>query len=110
MIMPNDTQNYPADSFENMKVFAQQHGFSFPYLIDETQDIAKAYDAICTPDLYGFDAHKTLVYRGRCDSAGPKEANESTQRELYNAMNAIANGQALDAKQYPSMGCSIKWK
>ena len=109
-IMANDTENYPADSFENMQKFAAQHHFTFPYLIDETQEIARAYDAVCTPDLYGFDADDVLQYRGRLDSAGPKEADASTAAELFNAMESVANGQVPQGQQFPSMGCSIKWR
>ena len=109
-IMPNDTDKYPADSFENMITFAKEHHFTFPYLIDETQRIAKAYDAVCTPDIFGFDKDAQLVYRGRLDSAGPNEADENTVQELFLSMKALAKGQPLDIKQYPSMGCSIKWK
>ncbi len=109
-IMPNDTENYPADSFENMKKFADKHNFTFPYLIDETQDIARAYDAVCTPDIYGFNADGQLQYRGRWDSAGPSEADENTIGELYQAMKKIAETGVGPAEQKPSMGCSIKWK
>lgn len=109
-IMPNDTENYPADSFENMKVFAQEHSFSFPYLIDETQQVAKAYGAVCTPDFFGFDADLRLQYRGCLDSAGAKPAAPDTQTELLDALRAIAQGKSPPAGQSPSMGCSIKWK
>lgn len=109
-IMPNDTANYPADSFENMKIFAREHGFTFPYLIDETQEIAKAYGAVCTPEFLGFDKDLRLQYRGRLDSAGAKPAGPETQPELLNALTAIAEGRPLQAPQHPSMGCSIKWK
>jgi peroxiredoxin len=109
-IMPNDTENYPADSFENMKKFAAQHGFSFPYVIDETQETAKAYDAVCTPDLFGFNAEGRMEYRGRVDSAGPKEAGKDTVRELRNAMLQVARTGSSPAAQTPSMGCSIKWR
>lgn len=109
-IMPNDTANYPEDSFDNMKLFARSHGFTFPYLIDETQAVARAYDAICTPDLFGFDAAGRLQYRGRVDSAGPKEAKPDTKRELREAMLAVAKTGSVPSEQFPSMGCSIKWK
>ena len=108
-IMPNDTEKYPADSFDNMKIFANEHGFTFPYLIDESQEVAKAYDAVCTPDLYGFNADGQMQYRGRLDSAGPNEANADTKRELVDAMLQIANTGEGPSEQYPSMGCSIKW-
>lgn len=109
-IMPNDTDNYPADSFENMQAFAREHGFTFPYVIDESQDIARAYDAICTPDIYGFNADKQLQYRGRLDSAGPNAADDNTQKELLDAMTDIANTGKSALPQHASMGCSIKWK
>lgn len=109
-IMPNDTAAYPEDSFENMQVFAAEHGFSFPYLIDEAQETAKAYGAICTPDIFGFDAGGVLQYRGRLDSAGPNAADGNTVPELLNAMRAVADGKAAPSRQNPSMGCSIKWR
>lgn len=109
-IMPNDTKSYPADSFENMKVFAADHDFSFPYLVDETQEVANAYGAVCTPDIYGFDAAGLLQYRGRVDSAGPNEAAPDTVRELREAMLQVIKTGRAPAEQYPSMGCSIKWK
>ena len=109
-IMPNDTDNYPADSYENMQKFAAQHDFNFPYLIDETQEIAKAYDAICTPDIFGFNAEGQLQYRGRLDSAGPNAANEETIKELLIAMLQVAETGTAPAEQHASMGCSIKWK
>lgn len=108
-IMPNDTKNYPDDSFENMQKFAAKHGFTFPYLIDETQQTAKAYDAVCTPDIFGFNAEGQLQYRGRVDSAGPNPADRKTVRELRDAMMQIAKTGTGPAKQTPSMGCSIKW-
>lgn len=109
-IMPNDTTTHPADSFENMQIFAQEHHFSFPYLIDETQDIARAYGAICTPDIFGFNADGELQYRGRLDSAGMNPVNGETEKELVNAMHAIAETGKGPSQQFSSMGCSIKWK
>lgn len=109
-IMPNDTANYPADSFENMKIFAKENGFTFPYLIDETQEIAKSYGAVCTPEFLGFDKELRLQYRGRLDSAGAKPAAPDTQPELLQALTAIAEGKAPPVTQHASMGCSIKWK
>ncbi|MBL4804122.1 MAG: thioredoxin family protein [Alphaproteobacteria bacterium] len=109
-VMPNDTATHPADSFENMEKFATEHGFTFPYVIDETQEVARAYDAICTPDIFGFNADGELQYRGRLDSAGPDPANDSTEKELLNAMLEIAESGQGPAKQFSSMGCSIKWK
>lgn len=109
-IMPNDTENYPADSFENMKAFAAEHGFTFPYLIDESQDTARAYGAVCTPDLFGFNASGSLQYRGRLDSAGPKAPEGEIRREFLEAMRMIAHTGEGPSEQFPSMGCSIKWK
>ncbi|NCT40225.1 MAG: thioredoxin family protein [Alphaproteobacteria bacterium] len=109
-IMSNDAENYPEDNFENMQAFAKEHDFSFPYLIDETQEIAKAYDAICTPDIFGFNADDKLQYRGRLDSAGANPADETTDKELVNAMLDIAKTGKSSAEQFSSMGCSIKWK
>lgn len=109
-IMPNDTANYPADSYENMIEFADKYAFNFPYLIDETQDVAKAYDAVCTPDIFGIDSNSQVLYRGRLDSAGKGDTDKETVPELYNAMLEIAHGKELSAQQFPSMGCSIKWK
>jgi len=108
-IMSNDTESHPADSFENMQVFAREHGFTFPYLLDETQEIAKAYGAVCTPDFFGFNADLGLQYRGRLD-ASKKEAAPDAERELYNAMKQVAETGRGPAEQIPSMGCSIKWK
>ncbi len=109
-IMANDTENYPADSFDNMKAFAKENGFTFPYVIDETQAVAKVYDAVCTPDFFGFDADLNLQYRGRLDSSGKNPAAQDTVPELKNAMLEVASGEAISHPQTPSMGCSIKWK
>ena len=109
-IMPNDAENYPDDSFENMQKFAARHKFSFPYLIDETQETAKAYGAVCTPDLFGFNADGRLEYRGRVDSAGMNPAGSDTVREVRDAMLMIAKTGQGPQQQTPSMGCSIKWK
>lgn len=109
-IMANDTEEYPEDSFENMQIFARENGFTFPYLIDETQEVAKAYGAVCTPDFFGFNADGALQYRGRLDSAGKEPANATTVPELLDAMRQIAETGKGPAKQTPSMGCSIKWR
>ncbi len=109
-IMSNDTENYPEDSFENMKLFAADNKFTFPYLIDETQDVAKNYGAVCTPDFFGFDSNGDLQYRGRLDSAGSGDSNDDTVPELLNAMLALKAGKPPVSHQYPSIGCSIKWK
>ena len=109
-IMPNDTDAYPADSFENMKLFAAEHGLGFPYLLDATQAVAKAYRAVCTPDLFGFDRNGALQYRGRVDSAGARPPSGGEKRELREAMLLIARTGKGPAEQIPSLGCSIKWR
>lgn len=109
-IMPNDWTAYPEDAPERMKAFAAAHGIFFPYLIDETQEVARAYGAVCTPDPFGFDRDLVLRYRGRVDSAGSKPAGPDTRRELREAMIAIAAGGGAPAEQHPSIGCSIKWR
>jgi peroxiredoxin len=109
-IMPNDTAAYPADSFENMQAFAREHAFPFPYLIDETQEVARAYGAVCTPDLFGFNAEGSLQYRGRVDSAGSRPPTGQERRELREAMLEIARTGRGPAEQVPSIGCSIKWR
>ncbi|MDJ0937050.1 MAG: thioredoxin family protein [Kiloniellales bacterium] len=108
-IMPNDTEAYPADSFENMKAFAAQNGFTFPYVIDRTQEVARAYDAVCTPDFFGFDADLGLQYRGRLD-ASRVELVPDARRELFEAMQEIAATGRGPSEQIGSMGCSIKWR
>jgi hypothetical protein len=107
--MPNDVEAYPEDSFENMKVFAQQHGLPFPYVIDETQEVARTYDAQCTPDFFGFNARDELQYRGRLDESR-KQLVPNARRELYEAMKLVAETGRGPAEQIPSMGCSIKWR
>jgi peroxiredoxin len=108
-VMSNDTDTYPADSFENMKGFAAKHGFGFPYVIDPTQEVARAYDAICTPDFFGFDAADGLQYRGRLDESGNSPV-PGARRELYEAMCQVARTGHGPADQVPSMGCTIKWR
>jgi peroxiredoxin len=109
-IMPNDVAAYPADSLENMTAFAAQHHLGFPYVIDETQETARAYGAQCTPDFFGFNAALELQYRGRLDSAAKGPAAPGTRRELVEAMRAIAATGKGPKEQVPSIGCSIKWK
>ncbi len=109
-IMSNDIARYPADSFENMKVFAETHGFPFPYLLDESQTVAKAYGAVCTPDFFGFNANLELQYRGRLDESRKETAPPDAPRELFEAMKAVAETGQGPRDQTPSMGCSIKWK
>ncbi len=108
-IMSNDPADYPDDSFGNMRAVAARHRFGFPYVIDETQAVAKAYGAVCTPDFFGFDRDLALVYRGRLDASG-RSPNPDAQRELYAAMAAVARGEPAPATQHPSIGCSIKWR
>ena len=108
-IMPNDTTAYPANSFANMHAFARQHGFTFPYVIDATQDVARAYGAVCTPDFFGFNGELELAYRGRLD-ASRTTLLPVTRRELYEAMALIAQTGHGPAEQLPSVGCSIKWR
>ena len=109
-IMSNDVINYPEDSFENMKLFADKYNFAFPYVYDETQEIAKNYNAVCTPDFYGFDKDLKLKYRGRIDSAEFNKYNDQIERDLFNAMIKIKNEGIGPKIQYNSIGCSIKWK
>lgn len=108
-IMSNDYHDYPADSPEKMKQFAIQHGMTFPYLVDETQEVGKAYDAVCTPDFFGFNAAAKLQYRGRLDDAARGDASNRTA-ELLNAMRQIAKTNKGPEQQTPAMGCSIKWR
>ncbi len=108
-IMSNDVAAYPADSFDNMKQFAAQHAFTFPYVIDETQDVARAYGAVCTPDFFGFDRDLRLAYRGRLDASGRSD-DPTASRELFDAMVGVARSGAAPAVQNASVGCSIKWK
>lgn len=108
-ILSNDATDYPEDSFDNMKAFAAANGFPFPYLHDETQEVARAYGAVCTPDFFGFNARDELQYRGRLD-ASRKEAAPGARRDLYEAMLAVARTGQGPRDQIASMGCSIKWK
>ena len=109
-IMPNDTVTYPEDSFDKMKVVAKQFDFPFPYLLDGTQEVARAYDAVCTPDFFGYNADLELQYRGRLDAAGPKSEDDTQTRELFEAMKMVAETGHGPEEQIPSMGCSIKWR
>jgi peroxiredoxin len=108
-IMPNDTATYREDSFDNMKAFAAKHGFTFPYVVDETQQVARAYGAQCTPDFFGFNAQDELQYRGRLD-ASRTTLVPNASRDLFEAMKQVAETGHGPADQTPSMGCSIKWK
>ena len=108
-INPNDATRYPDDSLENMKIIAKENDFSFPYLIDPSQEVAKSYNAVCTPDLYVYGKNRKLVYRGRIDDnwEHPKKV---TQQDLKLALENILSKEVTTSKQIPSMGCSIKWK
>jgi peroxiredoxin len=108
-ISANDPTDYPEDSFENMKQVAKELDFPFPYLYDETQEVAKAYGAVCTPDFFGYNKDLRLQYRGRLDESR-KEAVPNARRELFEAMKQIAETGQGPKEQIPSMGCSIKWK
>jgi len=109
-IMPNDTRAYPADSFDNMKRLAKEKRFPFPYLLDESQAVARAYDAACTPDFFGFNADLSLQYRGRIYDLRNRQRVPGSKRELYDAMTQIARSGRGPEDQTPSMGCSIKWR
>jgi len=108
-VMPNDTQAYREDSFDNMRAFAAKNNFGFPYVIDETQEVAKAYGAQCTPDFFGFNARDELQYRGRLD-ASRTTLVANARRDLFEAMKQVAETGRGPQEQTPSMGCSIKWK
>jgi len=108
-IMSNDPSQYEEDSAENMKKIARKYDFPFPYLIDKTQDIAKAYGAVCTPDFFGYNANMELQYRGRLDASRKETAPDGAQRELFEAMKLVAGTGNGPESQIPSMGCSIKW-
>ena len=109
-ISSNDVVNYPQDGPEEMKKQAQKLKYPFPYLYDESQNVARAFDAACTPDFYVFDKDLKLVYRGRLDDSRPSSGTPLTGRDLRAALDAVINGQAVAEKQYPSGGCNIKWK
>jgi len=109
-IMSNDTENYPADSFENMQIAARELGYPFPYLIDETQEVAKAYGAVCTPDFFGYNSQLELQYRGRMDESGRSPDTGDAKPELFLAMQQVAETGLGPEIQVPSIGCSIKWR
>ena len=109
-IMSNDPTDYPEDSFENMRRIAAERAFPFPYLLDETQEVAKAYGAVCTPDFFGYDAGLGLQYRGRLDASRKEAAPAGARRDLFEAMVEVARTGHGPAEQIPSMGCSIKWR
>jgi peroxiredoxin len=109
-IMANDVEEYPEDSFDNMKRVAQEQGFSFPYLYDETQQVARAYGAVCTPDFFGYNKDRQLQYRGRLDASRKEAADPDVRRDLFEAMKQVAETGQGPENQIPSMGCSIKWR
>ena len=109
-IMSNDPTEYPEDSFDHMRTIAAEFHFPFPYVWDETQQIAKAYGAVCTPDFFGFNANLELQYRGRLDASRKETAPPDARRDLFEGMLEVARTGRGPAEQIPSMGCSIKWK
>lgn len=108
-ISSNDVATYPDDSPEAMKEEARVQGYDFPYLYDETQEVAQAYRAACTPDFFVFDANRKLAYRGQLDDSRPKNGLPVTGKDLRNALDLIVSGQSAPAEQRPSIGCNIKW-
>lgn len=109
-IMSNDVNDYPEDSFDNMQRVAAEFAFPFPYVLDESQAVARAYGAVCTPDFFGYDANLGLQYRGRLDASRKEAAPAEVRRDLFEAMKQIAETGVGPADQIPSMGCSIKWR
>jgi hypothetical protein len=109
-ICSNDAKTYPADSFESMRAFPNQHAFPFPYLHDESQDVARAFGAVCTPEFFGFNERLELQYRGRLDESRMEPARTGARRELFDAMKLIAETGKGPRDQVASIGCSIKWK
>ena len=109
-IMSNDPHEYPEDSFENMRRISDAYGYPFPYLLDESQAVARAYGAVCTPDFFGYNSDLGLQYRGRIDESGRQPADSSVRRELFEAMRTVAETGHGPSEQTPSMGCSIKWR
>lgn len=109
-INSNDVKKYSEDSPENMKMVADQLGYPFPYLFDETQETARSYEAACTPDFYVFDKNMKLVYRGQMDESRPGNGKPVTGKDLRNALDNLLNNEPVSDKQVPSIGCNIKWK
>ena len=109
-IMSNDVEKYPQDGPEGMRREAEEAGYTFPYLFDETQAVARAYRAACTPDFFLFDASRTLIYRGQLDSSRPGNDVPVTGQDLRAAIDAVLDGRPVPADQTPSIGCNIKWK
>jgi peroxiredoxin len=109
-INPNDVANYPDDSPQKMAEASKEYGYTFPYLLDESQEVAKAYRAACTPDFFVFDGDRQLVYRGQMDDSRPSLDLPVTGADLRAALNAVLDGRSATAQQKPSVGCNIKWK
>ena len=109
-ISSNDVENYPQDHPDKMKETAREEGYSFPYLYDESQDVARAYDAACTPDFFLFDAELELVYRGQLDDSRPGNGIPVSGKDLESAMKNLLDGLPIPEQQKPSIGCNIKWK
>ncbi len=109
-ISSNDVENYPDDAPDLMAVNAKIEGFTFPYLYDESQEVARAYDAACTPDFYIFDKDLNLAYRGQLDASRPENGIPVTGSDMRNALDNLIEGRAVDTDQKPSIGCNIKWK
>jgi len=109
-INANDVANYPDDSPEKMAIESREAGYTFPYLYDESQDVAKAYDAACTPDFFLYDKNRKLVYRGQFDDSRPSNDEPITGKDLRAALDAVLAGQPVAEDQRPSIGCNIKWK
>jgi hypothetical protein len=109
-VSANDVADYPEDSFDNMQRIAADNQFPFPYLYDESQDVAKAYGAVCTPDFFGYNQDLQLQYRGRLDASRKEAAPADARRDLFEAMQQVALTGQGPAAQIPSMGCSIKWR
>jgi peroxiredoxin len=109
-ISSNDVKNYPQDGPDLMKLHAAKENYPFPYLYDESQNVARAYDAACTPDFYVFDKALKLSYRGRLDDSRPNSGTPLTGKDLRHALDTMLSGESVSDKQYPSGGCNIKWK
>ena len=109
-ISSNDVNDYPEDSFDHMQQVAEEFGFPFPYLYDESQAVARAYGAVCTPDFFGYNGELGLQYRGRLDASRKEAASSDVRRDLFEAMKQVAETGAGPTEQIPSIGCSIKWK
>ncbi|MEB3337232.1 MAG: thioredoxin family protein [Leptolyngbyaceae bacterium] len=109
-ISSNDVENYPSDSPDNLRIMAQEQGFTFPLCYDESQEVAKAYTAACTPDFFLFDHNLQLVYRGQLDDSRPNSGKPVTGKDLRGAIETVLAGKPVDPNQVPSLGCNIKWK